>query len=119
MKSKMKSKMLWSWALAIGLVTPGACASAPTSPASGAVAIMDKPDGSKQCEPQLPILSLESARAELEKSGLDSRSLVHLPTDGKMRMQVCGSPTGAIFRVQVQRGQVEKARALGYREIVR
>jgi len=89
------------------------------SPASGAVAIMDKPDGSKQCEPQLPVLSLQSARAELEKSGLDPRSLAHLPTDGKMRMQVCGSPTGAIFRIQVQKDQVEKARALGYREIVR
>lgn len=73
---------------------------------------VQKPDGGAQCEPGTG-RSLEEAAKELAQAGirvLNSRK----GSDGQMRIQLCGSPTGTQNTFEIPAVDVEKAKALGF-----
>lgn len=74
---------------------------------------VSRADGSVQCQPKSG-KTLESSKEALERMGvkvLDARS----ESDGMMHMQVCGSPTGKIHRVQILRKDLSKAKKAGFK----
>lgn len=69
-----------------------------------------KPDGSLQCG-QGKTISLEEMQREL--SGIHVFSSENL-TDGKMRIQLCGTPTGKNNVYEILESDLAKAQALGF-----
>jgi hypothetical protein len=75
---------------------------------------MERPDGTKQCEPKPDEQALLSAaKKELRRAGVRVVEM-RREQDGKMRMQMCGSPTGFAIRIRIAASDREKARALGF-----
>jgi hypothetical protein len=75
---------------------------------------MERPDGTKQCEPKPDERALLSgARKELRRAGVRVVDMRRVQ-DGKMRMQMCGSPTGFMIRIRIAASDREKAGALGF-----
>jgi hypothetical protein len=87
-------------------------APAPSKSAEPDLVWISKSDGSLQCE-QGSGKKLETARAELEKSGVKVVEALS-GNDGGMRIQLCGSPTGGQHEFRIARGDLEKALKLGF-----
>jgi len=81
--------------------------------ASGANHIwVSRPDGALGCEPE-KAQSIDAGRAELRKAGVrvhDSRKT----SDGMMRVQVCGTPSGAHNAYRITKKSLKRAESLGY-----
>ncbi|MFP5519982.1 MAG: hypothetical protein ACLGGX_08770 [Bdellovibrionia bacterium] len=71
-----------------------------------------KADGSLQCGMGKAIPASEMAK-ELKNIKIYSSENKN---DGQMRIQVCGSPTGQANVYEIDRADLEKALALGFRE---
>jgi type IV pilus biogenesis protein CpaD/CtpE len=70
------------------------------------------PDGSLQCEAnsQKPV---NSFKQKLENNGIKVIKVSHV-SDGAIRIQVCGSPTGMLYVFEIQQVDLEKAKKLGF-----
>lgn len=102
-----KSRMLLAFIMSTNLLA--ACA-APVSPAVA----LAKRVVNKQCEPaSVTVTSLEQ---ELKSAGVVATTS-RCASDGRMFAAVCGGPTGYVRVVDVVSGDVEKAKALGYRPV--
>jgi hypothetical protein len=76
--------------------------------------MMDRPDGSKQCEPKPNAkTALAAAKKELRRAGVTVLE-IRRAQDGQMHMQMCGSPTGSVIRIRIRESDREKASALGF-----
>lgn len=73
-----------------------------------------RPDGSKQCQPATARKKTDLV-AELKKAKIKYKSLKSI-SDGAMRMQVCGSPTGQLDAVEAPPSQAPALRRLGFVE---
>lgn len=71
-----------------------------------------KSDGSLQCG-MGKVIPLAEMAAQLQ--GIKVHSSEN-KNDGKMRIQVCGSPTGQANVYEIDRSDLEKALALGFQE---
>ena len=72
-----------------------------------------RPDGSKQCAPNKGVASPEQVAGQLQAAGIlvfQSRS----GTDGQMRIQKCGAPTGRTVDLEISRPDLAKALSLGF-----
>lgn len=80
--------------------------------------LMERADGSRQCEArfdsQVTSRLIRSVKKELRRAGLKALEVRHEASDGKMRVQVCGAPTGAVIRIRIQEKDEEKAARLGF-----
>jgi hypothetical protein len=75
---------------------------------------VQRPDGSQQCS-QDHTQSLEQGSKDLQSAKiqvLDSRK----GDDGKMRMQMCGAPTGNQNKYEIRRSDLPRALALGFQQ---
>jgi hypothetical protein len=80
---------------------------------------MERPDGSKQCEPKPNAKTvLAGAKKELRGAGVSVLE-IRRAQDGRMRMQMCGSPTGSVVRIRIPESDREKAAAIGFAESAR
>jgi hypothetical protein len=94
------------------------CAHAGVAIAAGKVAgdermLVFKPDGSRQCEPDSGI-PLQGMRKQLADAGVEvftSRTT----TDGMVRAQVCGAPTGRLHVFGIDAADASAAAELGFR----
>tara|TARA_B100001248_G_scaffold262269_1_gene257107 strand:- start:2930 stop:3337 length:408 start_codon:yes stop_codon:yes gene_type:complete len=70
------------------------------------------PDGSKQCEAdtQIPV---ENFKQKLEKADVKVIKVSH-KSDGMIRIQTCGTPTGMIYVFDIQKIDLQKALELGF-----
>jgi hypothetical protein len=74
-----------------------------------------KPDGGQMCAPGSG-KPVEAGLEELKKAGVqvvESKK----STDGKMRAQACGMPTGATNAYQIRSEDLAKAMALGFQSV--
>jgi hypothetical protein len=71
-----------------------------------------KPDGSLQCDMGKPI-SIDDMKKELKNLRVYSEVKLH---DGKMRVQLCGTPTGQCNVFEIHRDDLQEAVKLGYSE---
>jgi hypothetical protein len=71
-----------------------------------------KPDGSLQCEAQSGV-ALSVMKDELKAAHVHIHEAERV-SDGKMRAQMCGLPTGWLNSYQINAGDVEKAKSLGF-----
>ena len=72
-----------------------------------------RPDGSRQCASNKKTPSPAQVAQELQAAGVlvfQSRS----GSDGKMRIQKCGAPTGRTVELEISRPDLEKALGLGF-----
>jgi hypothetical protein len=85
------------------------------SPATDGTAWVKRPDGTQQCsmDGKQSEASLEKGARELEKAGIPVLNR-QKTSDGKMRIQLCGSPTGKEDAYQIRATDLERARALGF-----
>lgn len=91
-------------------------AAAPTSVAIPADAIwVERMDGEKSCE-HGTAQSLSEGASELSKMGVQVFDSLK-GSDGKMRIQMCGIPTGKLNRYRIRKGDLEKAQSIGFREV--
>ena len=75
---------------------------------------LERPDGSKQCEPKPDEKALlAGAKKELRRAGVRVIE-IRRGQDGRMRAQMCGSPTGFVIRIRIAASDLEKAGALGF-----
>jgi hypothetical protein len=77
---------------------------------------VQKPDGGQQCAPD-SAKPLDAHAEELQRAGvqiLQSKK----GSDGKMRIQLCGSPSGSQNAYEIRRSDLSKAKALGFEEAV-
>lgn len=92
----------------------GSEAAAPAMTVPSDAVWVSRPDGGKSCEPT-GAQAIEAGAAELGKvqvKVLDSRK----GSDGKMRAQMCGMPTGKLNSYLIPRQDLERAVALGFME---
>lgn len=73
-----------------------------------------RPDGSKQCQPET-MRKKSDLVAELKKAKIKFVSVKNI-SDGAMRIQACGSPTGQLDAVQAPASQGSALRELGFIE---
>ena len=100
-----------------------ACVSAPQKPESSWTVKastesqqriwVTQPDGSRQCAPKSAKVSPEGAAQQLKASGIIVFQ-AKLGNDGRMRIQKCGSPTGATVDLEIARVDLPKALSLGF-----
>ncbi len=105
------SVLILSAALLVGFGGSKLASVGASAPAEASVWVQ-KPDGGAQCEPGTA-RSLEEGAKELAKAGvrvLSSRK----GSDGQMRIQLCGSPTGAQNIFEIPATDLEKAKSLGF-----
>ncbi len=74
-----------------------------------------RPDGGKQCAPD-SAQDLELGSKELAKLGIPVLESSK-KSDGKMRIQVCGQPTGNENSYRIPKSSLLKASALGFKEL--
>ena len=72
-------------------------------------------DGSKQCEAEQKELS-PAVKEQLKAAGIEVLQSKK-GDDGRMRIQMCGAPSGKMDMVQIPRTQLEAAKKLGFVEI--
>ena len=72
-----------------------------------------KHDGTKQCEPKVPAIPQAQVEKELKSAQVKYFEIQHMDS-GFMMIQMCGAPTGKIFRVQIAKEDLPKAIKLGY-----
>ncbi len=70
-----------------------------------------KADGSLQCQPDTG-KSPEKMAQDLGPMKIHSQKSVH---DGKMRVQLCGTPTGQINVYEINSEDLQKAQAVGFK----
>lgn len=91
-------------------------ATAPTASVIPTDAIwVERMDGEKSCE-QGTAQSLTDGANELKKVGVQVFDSLK-GWDGKMRIQMCGVPTGKSNRYLIRKGDLEKAQSIGFREV--
>ncbi|MBU6374642.1 MAG: hypothetical protein KGQ59_01485 [Bdellovibrionales bacterium] len=82
---------------------------------------LQRPDGTKQCEfkDDAPMRAkmMASLKQELKKAKIRPLEIRHLSSDGKIRIQMCGAPTGAVFLLKVRKSEAEAAKKLGFVEV--
>ncbi|MEK6580436.1 MAG: hypothetical protein AABZ55_14515 [Bdellovibrionota bacterium] len=71
-------------------------------------------DGGKSCSPETA-QSIEAGAQELFKAKIRVLNSIK-GDDGKMRMQMCGAPTGALNSYMIPRDALPQAIALGFQE---
>jgi hypothetical protein len=73
---------------------------------------VSKPDGSLQCGQgsATPLAKMQEELKDLPVYSSENKA------DGLMHIQVCGSPTGRHNVYEIDRTDLEKARALGFKE---
>lgn len=119
----MRNKLLFSvlalvvatqaWAFSSKREPKGASGPAPDQLSNETVWV-SRPDGSKQCEADAE-KALQVAAEELQKAGvpvLEKRK----GSDGKIRAQVCGAPTGGTNSFRIPKGTLSRALELGFKE---
>jgi hypothetical protein len=74
-----------------------------------------KPDGSKQCGMGAAV-SPEDMSKELRDKGIKIKSMKK-QSDGLMRIQVCGAPTGMINVFEIQKSNADTAEQVGYKQL--
>ena len=74
-----------------------------------------KPDGSKQCGMGTAV-SPEDMSKDLRDKGIKIKSMKK-QSDGLMRIQVCGAPTGMINVFEIQQSNKDTAISTGYKEL--
>lgn len=98
-----------------------ACASAEQKPvwtvkattASQQKIWVSKADGSRQCAGKKGAVSSDFALRQLKAAGVLAFQ-AKTGTDGQMRTQNCGAPTGNTVDVEISRIDIKKALELGY-----
>lgn len=73
-----------------------------------------RPDGSLQCQPETRKPEFR-VQAELKKAKIKVLEFKRI-TDGKFRIQVCGSPTGILDAVRADPSQEKALKKLGFRK---
>jgi hypothetical protein len=73
---------------------------------------ISKPDGTKQCVKKMGI-SLKKMKNELQRVHVNVFSQKK-QNDGKMHIQVCGSPTGMLNTFEISIGDLEKVKVRGF-----
>lgn len=74
-----------------------------------------KHDGTKQCEPHIKPVPQGQLENELKSAGIKYFEIKHMD-GGFMMIQMCGAPTGKIYRIQIAREDLPKATKLGYQQ---
>ncbi len=75
---------------------------------------LERPDGTMQCEPKRDEKALlAGAKKELRRAGVRIVE-IRREKDGRMRAQMCGSPTGFVIRIRIAASDRDKAGALGF-----
>lgn len=131
---KSQKKITWVFALAILLVAASALAfsrspasntqsqstaastsqpAAPGTMPTDAIWI-ERMDGEKSCE-HGTAQSLAEGANELKNVGVQVFDSLK-GSDGKMRVQMCGTPTGKSNRYRIRKADLEKARSIGFQE---
>jgi hypothetical protein len=88
-------------------------ASAPISQSKDSnFVIVYKDSGQKQCDKNAGI-KIEKLKALLEKNKINVLES-HTQNDGKIHMQVCGSPAGMLHTFTIETKYLKKARKLGF-----
>ncbi len=77
---------------------------------------VQRPDGSRQCDESGSVHSLKQGAAELSKAGVSVLKFKK-SSDGKVRIQMCGAPTGKTHAYRIKRESLEKALTLGFVEV--
>ena len=76
--------------------------------------VMERPDGSKQCEPGPSKKNLlRDAKKELSRAGVRAVEVAS-GHDGRVHAQICGAPTGRVIRIRVRASDREKAAGIGF-----
>ncbi len=75
------------------------------------------PDGSLQCEPVQADARAESLRTALVRERVEVLEWTHVPEgkSGRVRMALCGSPTGGVFRARIAESELGRAEAVGFK----
>ena len=95
---------------------PGGAPSSANSSSSEEPSVwVKRPDGGKQCAPD-SAQDLDLGSKELAKLGIPVLESSK-KNDGKMRIQVCGQPTGSENSYRIPRSSLSKASALGFKEL--
>ncbi|NDD91398.1 hypothetical protein EBZ37_04870 [bacterium] len=83
--------------------------------------ILQRPDGTVQCEakPSAQRVSklISAVRRELRKAKIQALEVRRLESDGKVRIQMCGSPTGAVVQIKVREADKDTVKKLGFVEV--
>ena len=87
---------------------------ADTAPAAAESMVLERPDGSLQCERGASSKELlRDAKKELSQAGVRVLT-VALGHDGKVHAQMCGAPTGRVIRIRIRPSDREKVAAMGF-----
>ncbi len=101
-----------------GGCTPGVAvesSSQNSTEAVGESVWVSRPDGGKQCD-QDSAQSLEAGVKELESAGIRILEKRKKP-DGKIRIQMCGAPTGNTNAYRIPKASLPQAEALGFKDL--
>ncbi len=82
------------------------------TPPKGETVKVYKPDGTLQCEPPAKGKSLEDMAKDLGPLKIFSQEKAH---DGKMRIQMCGTPTGQCNVYEIAVEDLAKAQTVGFK----
>jgi hypothetical protein len=103
-----------SSAALVGGTTSGPAPAAAKSGAKGETVKVFKYDGSRQCEPGTGVSAAVMQAKEL--AGIKVISSEHR-SDGRMRAQACGMPTGMINVYEIDIADLPKAEKQGFKKI--
>jgi hypothetical protein len=91
-------------------------APAASSSSTGDTVWVQKPDGGQQCEPGTG-KTLDAGAEDLARAKITVKNS-RKGSDGKLRIQLCGSPTGGQNAYEIPRKDLARAKSLGFEEVL-